>query len=150
MRALARFYSDVLSRIENPTAFRHQSTQLAFNAASTDPNPLGGCATPDVKTAHDAAVTLLGPLYNLRSGPSSAPDARKVFGRLSVSVSESENTTTKLRPTSWYSLTIFLMFRRAVVARSLESETLQEHGRRLEARVEYFCLACCSVYLSDF
>jgi hypothetical protein len=96
MRALARFFPDVLSRIENPTAFRHQSTQLAFNAASTDPIPLGGCATPHVNTAHDAAVTLLGPLYKLGSGPTSAADARKVDGspfRLSLRVREHNNQT---------------------------------------------------------
>jgi hypothetical protein len=71
------------------------------------------------------------------------------MGHLFVSVSESENTTTKLMPTSKFSLTILMMFRRAVVARSLAPETI-EHRRRLEAREEYFCLASCSVYLSDF
>jgi hypothetical protein len=60
------------------------------------PIPLDGWAQPHVKTTHDAAVTFLGPRYNLNSGPSSAAGAWNVDGspfRLSLSVRENNNQT---------------------------------------------------------
>jgi hypothetical protein len=46
------------------------------------------------------------------------------MGRLFVSASESENTTTKLMLTSNYSLKILMLFWRVVVPRSLAPQTL--------------------------
>jgi hypothetical protein len=99
MRALlACFFPEVLSKIDNPTrhGVYHQSTQLAITSASTDLIPLGRWATPHVKTAYDVAATLLDPLYNPESGPSSAAGAWNLDGsvfRLSLRVREHNNQT---------------------------------------------------------
>jgi hypothetical protein len=53
--------------------------QFAINAASTDPTSFGAFGE-SVKTAHEAAVALLGPLYNLKQAPSSPADVRNRDG----------------------------------------------------------------------